>query len=221
MFLFNLLTAILAVVIPSPAPSPSPSPHELKTIITVVSSPYCNSLAQHFNGAMTPMLANDRTLDAVSVQLDDLNVLFNKPDYVQQFLHVRDRLGRQETELNQSLATIQREINQLRNGAQLTTDKDAADQIHQAAQELQTAYDKQRQLSIDLQGMYEAMLNYPITRVHPSLGGFNEAEMTMPADERNVKSYLRFDGQRDAIARSEEKAVDIALSAAETNCVKK
>ena len=61
MLLFNLVAAILAVA----TPSPSPSPHELKTIITVVSSPYCKSLAEHFNDAMTPMLANDRTLEEV------------------------------------------------------------------------------------------------------------------------------------------------------------
>ncbi|HVN68062.1 MAG TPA: hypothetical protein VMU38_00210 [Candidatus Binatia bacterium] len=216
MLLFNLVAAILAVA----TPSPSPSPHELKTIITVVSSPYCKSLAEHFNDAMTPMLANDRTLDAVSVQLDDLNALFNQPDYVQQFLKVRDHLGRQETELNRSLSYIQSEINQLRAGSTLTTDKDAAADIHEAAQDLQAAYDKQRQLSIDLQGMYEAMLDYPITRVHPALGGFDPQEMAMPADERNVKSYLRFDGQRDVVARNEDKAVDIALSAAQSYCVK-
>jgi hypothetical protein len=217
MFFLKLLTAILAVV----APTPSPTPRALKTIITVVSSPYCNSLAQHFNGALVPMLANDRTLDQVSVQLDSVNTLFNYPDYVERFLHARDKLGRQETELNQSLAAIQREINQLREGSKLTTDPQAAAQVREAAQDLQTAYDKQRQLSIDLQGMYEAMLSYPIARVRPALGGFDPQEMAMPADERNVKSYLRFDGQRDVIARNEDKATDIALTVAENTCTKK
>lgn len=217
MFFLKLLTAILAVV----APTPSPTPRALKTIITVVSSPYCNSLAQHFNGALVPMLANDRTLDQVSVQLDSVNTLFNYPDYVERFLHARDKLGRQETELNQSLAAIQREINELRDGSKLTTDPQAAAQVREAAQDLQTAYDKQRQLSIDLQGMYEAMLSYPIARVHPALGGFDPQEMAMPADARNVKSYLRFDGQRDVIARNEDKATDVALTVAENTCTKK
>lgn len=88
MFLFNLATAILAVA----SPAASPAPHEPKTIITVVSSPYCKSLAQHFNNALVPMLANDRTLDGVSVQLDDMNNMFEGPNYVQQFLHIRDTL---------------------------------------------------------------------------------------------------------------------------------
>jgi hypothetical protein len=217
MFFLNLVTAILAVVVPTP----SPAPRALKTIITVVSSPYCNSLAQHFNDALVPMLANDRTLDAVSVQLDDLNILFNQPDYEERFLHVRDRLGRQETELMESLAAIQREINELREGARLTTDAQATTEVNEAAQDLQTAYDKQRQLSIDLQGMYRAMLSYPITRVHPALGGFSEQEMLAPANGRDVKSYLRFNGQRDIIASNEDKATDVALTAAETNCVVK
>jgi hypothetical protein len=217
MLIFKLLPALLAVVIPAPSPTAQP----LKTIITVVSSPYCNSLADHFNGALVPMLANDRTLDGVSVQLDDINTLFSQLNYEQQFLHVRDVLGRQETTLNQSLAAIQREINQLRDGSRLTTDPQAAAQVHEAAQDLQTAYDKQRQLAIDLQGMYQAMLTYPISRVHPALGGFDPEEMRMPADMRDVKSYLKFNSQRGTISDSEDKAVDIAYSAAQANCTTK
>jgi hypothetical protein len=217
MFFLNLIAAILAVTLPAPSPTPT----EPKTIITVISSPYCNSLGDHFNGALVPMLANDRTLGGVSVQLDDLNTLFSQPDYVERFLHVRDNLGRQETELMKSLPLIQREINALREGARLSADPQATAQIHEAAQELQTAYDKQRQLSIDLQGMYQAMLTYPIARVHPALGGFDPAEMAMPADEKNVKSYLRFDGQRDTIARNEDKAADVAINAAQTYCIPK
>jgi len=217
MFLLNAVTVVLAVV----TPSPSPSPRALKTIVTVVSSPYCNSLAEHFNDALVPMLANDRTLDAVSVQLDSINTLFNYPDYVERFLHARDKLGRQETELNQSMAAIQAQINQLREGAKLTTDPTALSEVREAAQDLQTAYDKQRQLSIDLQGMYEAMLDYPINHVHPAMGGFDPQEMALPADARDIKSYLRFNGQRDIIDRNEDKATDIALTAAENNCTKK
>lgn len=199
----------------SPAERPVP-----KTIITVVSSPYCKSLADHFNGALVPMLANDRTLDGVSVQLDDLNTLFSQPNYVQQFLHVRDQLGRQVTVLNQSLAEIQSEINQLREGAKLTTDAQAASQVHDAAQDLQTAYNHQRQLSVDLQGMYQAMLEYPIERVHPAMGGFDPADEFLPAARRDTKSYIRFDGQRDIIANHENSAADTALNAVTQNCTK-
>jgi hypothetical protein len=209
------VTAVLAVVMPSP----SPTPRALKTIITVVSSPYCKSLAQHFNGALVPMLANDRTLDAVSVQLDDLDSMFQQPNYVQQFLHVRDNLKRQETELNESLAAIQLEINLLRSGGALSTDAQAQAQTHQAAQDLQAAYDKQRQLAIDLQGLYHTLLDYNPNRLHPTLGGFDPEDMAAPADARNIKSYLRFDGQRDIVTINEDKAVDIALATAQTYCV--
>jgi hypothetical protein len=215
MIVLNLVTALLAVI----SPSPSPTPRELKTIITVVSSPYCKSLAEHFNDALVPMLANDRTLDGVSVQLDDFNTMFQEPNYVQQFLKIRDTLGRQETILNRSLAEIQREINALRDGDRLTTDPAAAADIHEAAQELQTAYDKQRQLAIDIQNLYISFLQVNPNRLHANLGGFDPQDMAAPADERNIKSYLRFDGQRDVIARSEDKATDVALDAAQKYCV--
>ena len=217
MLTFNLLAALLAVVVPTATPTEQPP----KTIITVTSTPYCNSLANHFNGALAPMLGNDRTLDGVSVQLDDLNTMFSQPNYVQRFLQTRDALGKQETALNTSLNQIQAEINQLRDGSKLTTDADAAAQIHQAAQYLQTAYDKQRQLSVDIQGMYEAMLRYPINRINPALGGFDPQEERMPADERNVRSYLKFDSQRKTIDDNENKAVDVATTAAETHCAPK
>ncbi len=222
MLIFNLLAALLAIIIPPPSPGATPaSARPLKTIITVVSTPYCNSLADHFNAALVPMLGNDRTLDRTSVQLDNLNELFNEPNYEQRFLQVRDRLGKEVMALMSSLDAIQSEINQLRNGSRLTNDAQAAAQVHQAAQELQTAYDKQRQLSIDLQGMYRAMLTYPIQRVHPALGGFSPAEMAMPADAKDVKSYLKFNSQRVIINDSEDKAVDIAYTAVQANCMTK
>ena len=220
MFLIKLVTAaMLAAVLPAPASSPAP--HQPKTIITVVSSPYCRSLADHFNGALVPMLANDRTLDGVSVQLDDLDTMFDAPNYVQQFLHARDAIGRQEAALNRSLSLIQAEINQLREGARLTSDPQAISQIHDAAQDLQAAYDKQRQLSIDLQNMYYSLLQINPSRLHHTLGGFDEQDMIAPAESRNIKSYLRFNGQRDVIAINEDKATDLALSAADKYCAPK
>jgi hypothetical protein len=217
MFILNLISAILAVIVPGP----SASPQVPKTIITVVSSPYCNSLGDHFNGAMLPMLANDRVLDGVNVQLNDMNAMFNGPNYVQEFLQIRDTVGRQETILNRSLAGIQREINALREGAALSTDPKAVADIHSAAQSLQTAYDKQRQLAIDLQNLYESLLQINPSRLHHTLGGFDEQDMVAPADARDIKSYLRFNGQRDVIATNEDKAADVALDAAETYCTPK
>jgi hypothetical protein len=216
MFLLKLIATVLAVALPAPAASPSPS--EPKTIITVISSPYCKSLAEHFDNALVPMLANDRTLDGVGVQLDDMNGMFDSPDYVQQFLHIRDTLGRQETVLNNSLAQIQMEINQLRLGAKLATDPKAQSEIHDAAQDLQAAYDKQRQLAIDLQNMYESLLRVNPNSLHHTLGGFDEQDMLAPQASRDIKSYLRFDGQRSVIAQNEDKASDIALTAADDYC---
>jgi hypothetical protein len=218
MALFNLLAAILAVVIPTPSPA---AERQIPTIVTVISSPYCNSLANHFNGALMPMLANDRTLDGVSVQLDDLNVLFKQPDYVQSFVNVRTTIGRQETVLNDSMQMIQRQIVALREGARLSTDAQATAQLTQASWELQAAYDHQRQLSIDLSNLHQSMMRYNIFRANPALGGFDEREMTEPAEMRDVKSYLNFNRQRTVIDQNEDQAVDLAYKTAENYCVPK
>ncbi len=214
------------MILPPPAPavsaSPAPSatPRTLQTIVTVVSSPYCNSLEEHFNSALVPMLANDRTLDATSAGLDTLNTLWSQPNYEQLYLDVRNALGKQIDQIAGSLDRIQAQINALRAGEKLTTDPQAAADIHQAAQELQRAYDKQRQLEIDLTGVHRAMIDYDISRAHPAMGGFDETEMSEPADMKDMKSYLRFNGQRDAIADSEGKAVDVAYRIAQTRCTK-
>jgi hypothetical protein len=147
--------------------------------------------------------------------------MFSGPNYVQTFLNVRESLGRQETKLNRSLALIQAEINELREGSRLSTDPQAQAEIHDAAQDLQAAYDKQRQLGIDLQNMYISLMQYNPNRLHPTMGGFDPQDMAAPSDARSVKSYLRFNGQRDVIAINEGKATDIALDAAEKNCVPK
>jgi len=213
-----LLAALLAA---NSSPSPSPDERELPTIITVISSPYCNSLADHFNGALMPMLANDRVLDTVGVQLDDLNTLFYTTNYVQQFLHVRDSVYRQELTLNNSLAGIEANIKALREGATQTTDPKATAAVQQASWQLQTVYDHQRQLAIDLENLYQSMLDYNISRANPPMGGFSEREMTEAPAMRDSKEWLHYYPQRAIIDKSEDQAVDTAYNAAQTYCLPK
>lgn len=216
MYLFSLAAGILAAVLPAASPTPGAP----KTIITVKSSPYCNSLATHFNNALVPMIGNDRNFQVVGIQLDNLNQIFLNPgpNYQQEYLNVRDRIGKEEEIVNNSLAAIQAEINALRVGSALSTDPDAAAQVHVAAQDLQTAYDHQRQLAIDLQELHRFMLQYPLSRVHPTMGGFNPQDMNAPEAERSVKTYLHFDAQQDIISINEGRAADTALAAADKYC---
>jgi hypothetical protein len=222
-----ILSAIVALVpvqgdVQTPGPSPAanePARPQLKTIITVKASPYCNSLAQHFNGAFAPMLANDRTLDAVSVQLDDLDTLFSKTDYAPRFLDVRRRLMQYDDQLFKSLGPIEDEIGKLKDGAKLSTDPQAAKAMTDSAGDLQRAFIKQRAMAIDLQGIVQGMMQYDITGPHP-LNGWTPNDQTLPADAKNIKSYLRFDGQRDVINLAENQAVDVAYDAALKHCTK-
>lgn len=219
MFFISLLAAIVAVTVPTPGPAAGQ--REIPTIVTVISSPYCNSLADHFNGALMPMLANDRTLEGVGQQLEDLDTLFSGLDYVERYVRVRDTIGREETVINESLSGISQQIIALRQGAALTTDTQATAQIHDAAQDLQNAYDHQRQLGIDLQALHQAMMDYNVSHAHPVPGGFDPQEMAEPSDMKNIQSYLRFDSQRAVIAQNEDHAVDIAYAAAQNYCVPK
>lgn len=186
----------------------------------MVSSPYCNALADHFNGALVPMLANDRVFDVVSVQLDDLNQVFTYPDYQNRFIDLRLKMLRETTTLNASLAPMHDQIDKLRQAASLSTDPQAVSQMRDAASDLEQVYKHQMQLSVDLAGLAHSMMEYPIGRGYHPLNGWTPEENAMPADEKNIKSYLRFERQRSSIDDSEDRAVNAAETIAETHCTK-
>jgi len=199
-----------------PTPSPDASTR-LKTIATVRSTPFCTSIAQHFNAAVAPMLSNDRSLDAIDPQLVDLNDVFNHPDYQIRYSRVRVALIRYVDRIQKSLPFIQQQINQLRAGETLTKDPADSHAIHQIAEKLQLAYNKQMQLSTDLTGVIHAMMDYRppenLDIAHEQLA----AEQT-PQQMRDIKAYLRFDGQRDVIDAAENAAADSAITLVETRC---
>jgi hypothetical protein len=202
----------------SPAPSTAPSPaSQLKTIATVRSTPFCSSIAQHFNAAVAPMLSNDRSLELVDTQLVDLNDVFNHPDYQIRYANVRIKLMKYVGDIEKNLPFMQQQINQLRQGEKLTADKQDAHDIHQIAEKLQLAYNKQMQLATDLMGVIHAMIDY---QPQGDADSFQNqlAAAQMPQDMRDIKSYLRFDGQRDVIDQSENAAADSAIALVEHTC---
>ncbi|MBV8149549.1 MAG: hypothetical protein JO092_10690 [Candidatus Eremiobacteraeota bacterium] len=211
------LSIALALIVAVP-PASSPTPRALKTIVTVVSSPYCNALEQHFNSALVPMLANDRVFDVVDVQLGDMNDMFKYPDYANRFLDLRYKIIKESGTLDASLKAINDQIFALHQSASLTNDSQAAQQMRDAADRLRDAYVHQFQLSTDLTGLAHSMMQYnPLRGPHP-LGGWTPYENTLPSDAKDIKSYLEFDSQRQSIDQGEDKAVDIAYTAATTHC---
>jgi hypothetical protein len=222
-FFAAILVALLLPVTagaPAGSPSPSPSPQALRTIVTVKSSPYCTALSDHFNGAMLPMLANDRVFAVVDVQLSDLNELFNYPNYIDRFVVLRGKLLKESGVLSASLRPIQQQIDQLRASAALSNDPNEQKQMIDTASQLQDAYKHQFQLSTDLAGMAQAMMDYDIFHGSHPLGGWTPYENSLPADEKDVKSYLKYDKQLKSIDDAESGAVDLAYSIAEKSCAK-
>jgi hypothetical protein len=209
---------LLAVVAAAAMAAPSPTPtSQLKTIATVRSTPFCTSIATHFNAAVAPMIANDRVLDQVDPQLVDLNDVFNHPDYQIRYSRIRVTLMKYVDELQKSLQPMQQQINQLRQGETLTKDPQDAHQIHQIAEKLQLAYNKQMQLTTDLSGVVRAMIDYRPPE-NLDIAQQQLAEEQTPEEMRNVKSYLRFDGQRDVVDQAENAAADSAITLVENRC---
>jgi hypothetical protein len=213
-----LILALAPMAPPTASASPSPPPRPLQTIVTVVSTPYCKALAEHFNSALVPMLANDRVFQKTGVQLDAMNEMFKYPDYANRFMDLRAAMLKETTVLTSSLRPIQQQIDRLRDSASLAKDPKAAQAMRSAADRLHDAYVHQFQLATDLTGLTQAMMNYDVLRGPHPLGGWTPYEQTLPADEKNIKVYLHFDQQRQSIGTGEEQAVDIAYTAAQRYC---
>jgi hypothetical protein len=211
------LTLIVGMAAPSPSPSPSGS--QLKTITSVRATPFCTSIAQHFNAAVQPMLINDRSLDQVDTQLVNINDVFNHSDYQIRFADARAKLVKYVGDIDKNLPFIQDQINQLRQGEKLTTDANDAKTIHQIAEKLQLAYNKQHQLATDLLGVIQAMMDYR-PEGDPTSFENQMATQSMPKEMRDIKSYLRFDGQRDVLDQAENAAADATIDLVTKTCVK-
>lgn len=213
------LSLIAAMAAPAPSPTASPAASQLKTITNVRATPFCTSIAQHFNAAVQPMLSNDRTLDQVDTQLIDLNDVFNHNDYQIRYADTRAKLVKYVGDIDKNLPFIQEQINQLRQGEKLTTDAADSKSIHQIAEKLQLAYNKQHQLATDLLGVVQAMMDY---RPEGDATSFQNqmATLNMPKDARDIKSYLRFDGQRDVLDQAENAAADATIDLVTKTCVK-
>ena len=214
----TVLAAALLGAAPAPSPSPTPAA-ALKTITTVRATPFCTSIAQHFNAAVQPMLANDQSLDQVNTQLVDINDVFNHPDYQIRYANARAKLVKYVGDIQKNLPFIQQQINQLRQGEKLTTDPADSKAIHQIAEKLQLAYNKQNQLASDLLGVIQAMMQYQ-PEGDPSTFANQMATLSMPKEARDIKSYLRFDGQRDVLGQAENAAADATIELVTSKCVK-
>ena len=204
-----------ATAAPSPGAAARPVP---KTIVTVKSSPYCNALEEHFNGALVPMLANDRVFASVDVQLGDMNDLWNHPDYQNRYLDIRNDLLKEVTVVQGSLRPISDEIYALKQASAASSDPEAAKEMAQAASQLKDAWLHQFQLANDLTNMTHDMMDFNIMKSSHPLGGFDPQEAYLPADEKNVKEYVHIDRQIDSINTSENQAADTATNAAVKHC---
>lgn len=207
---------------PAPAvtasPAPSATPRELKTIVTVSTSPYCTALVEHFNGALLPMVANDRLLDATSITLDDFNGIWNANDYVGEFYRTRDRMGKEINTLEGSLDTMQHEIDALRAGAKFAESPDAAKAMVDASHQLQLVYDQQQNIATMLTGLHDNMMRYNVQTAPLPQQGFNMQLALAPQSQKDVKEYLHWTRRRGAIDWSEDQAVGDAIDIAEKRC---
>lgn len=184
-------------------------------------SPYCSSFSEHFNAIVNPMIENDRTLDQVSVSLDDINTLFAKPDREIRFYNERLNLQKYVGALIVNNTLLQKEINKLREGEKLSADPGRVHEVHMLAQELQRAYDKQHQMQIDLLSVHHAMVDFNLSGrpiLGQPLGDVTLESLSEPSAAKDIKYLLRFNGLRDRLRDAEGMAAGHAQTIVQRYC---
>lgn len=218
MLALSILVALASVGSPTPAPSPSTPP--LKEIGSVRSTPYCSAFYGHFNAAVRPMLQNDIALDRIDVSLQHQNKLFKDLNYEQEFMDERLVMEKNVQTLIENNGLIQKEVNDLRKGQTMTTDKEQAHEIHMLAQELQRALDKQKQLQVDLLSVVHVMMEYDFMKQPTAQEKMNQTldDLSEPPDMLDIKKVMRFNGMRDRLHDAEGMAAGHASTILQKYC---
>ena len=216
-----LAAAVAASPVPSPSATAVPA-SALKEIVNVTAvNPYCASFYRHFNAVVRPIVANDLTLDGVSVSLDEVDSLFSTNNWEQRFYDERLRMERYVASMQENDVVAQREVNALREGMKNSADPVRQRQMHALAQEVQRAVDKQKQMTTDLLGVVHAMIDFnidPEKAAMAPIGNFSMEELEMPKDAKDIKSYLRFNGMRDVLRDAELKSATLATDILNDGC---
>lgn|GEM_PF-5354424 len=184
------------------------------------STPYCSAFYGHFNAAVHPMLVNDVALDHINVSLKHQNELFKDVNWEQEFIAERLIMQKNVQTLIDNNGIIQKEVNDLRKGETMTSDKQQSHEIHMLAQELQRALDKQKQLQVDLVSVVYVMMDFDLTTQMTAKEKMEATldDLSKPPDLLDIKKVMRFDGLRDRLHDAEGMAADRAAAILQNYC---
>ena len=215
---------LLAVILPGaagPTPGPTATPKTALREIGHVhaTTTFCKTFETHFNNSADALIANDEDLSFIDFTLGKI-----EPDYKANtgrdiLLHNdRMRLAAYTQAIIRRMAALQAEINALRQTAAMTTDPATAKAARDAAQDLQTTYNHQRQLAVDTESIVHVMMEQEAAdkplRQQASIGpiaGAGDSDVNVadrrPQAEKDVREYLKFEKQRNTITDAEASAV--------------
>lgn len=166
------------------------------------------------------MLQNDIALDHIDVSLQRQDQLFKDINWEQEFIDERLVMEKNVQTLIDNNGIIQKEVNDLRKGETMTTDKEQAHEIHMLAQELQRALDKQKQLQVDLLSVVHVMMDYDLSTQPTAKEKMDQTldDLSKPKDLLDIKKVMRFDGLRDRLHDAEGMAAGHASTILQKYC---
>ncbi len=212
-----VLGALAFVIAAVKAPAPAPTPKEpLRTIIRVkAQTQFCTAFYQHFNGAVVPLLESDANIGYIDFTLGTVEGHFDQLNRESLLYNDRVNMIHYVGTLQHRVADAQAEVNALRTSAALATDPSDAAAARKLATKLQTAVDKQHQVALDSLGVAQAMMEYEGSEegqraIAAHFPGGYDPDRNLPADERDVRTYLHLQKQEDRIGDAEGDAAQIA-----------
>ena len=199
------------------APTPEPTPKQpLRTIVRVkASTQFCTAFFKHFNGAVSPVLESDANISYIDYTLGGLEGHYHELNREALLYNDRVNMIHYVGAMQPRVADAQAEVNALRSSAALATSiVDAADTLKLALY-LQDIVTRQHQLTLDSQGVAQAMMEYAFdekaqAQIRAHLAGGYDADRNLPAAERDVRTYLHMQQQEDRIGDAEGGAAQVA-----------
>jgi hypothetical protein len=178
---------------------------------------FCRGFVTHFNNSATTLLSNDAEISYIDFTLGGIEKHFRVFNSENLLHDDRIRLMAYGKILAAQLQPLQDEINALRRTAALTIDPVKAKEARDVAAALQKAYDKQRQIALDVQSVVWALVDATAGKTNTAINtsvpgpGSDDANMSFsPTAMRDVKSYLKFQNQLDRIGDAESVAATLA-----------
>lgn len=216
-------------------PEPAAAGSE-KVLGHIYATAFCSLFVQHYNAAATAMIENDRRLDAVDTQLQQIADDYKRRDGALRIVEHRNQLIATVGQMLQSIPGEQHAVDELLKQIKEAKDEERREELQESASQLQQSVDRQRAVAYDASNIVHVLIDRHTkedmveTQIQSTLpagsppvritalddpvqepGAANPLTQIFQEKPVRAQTVLQWDRQRSIIAKSESKAQTAAV----------